>query len=101
MSLKTLFAHIGSLFSSSALTSIEKFVSEVSPVIGADLAAFMGTLAPAFASLETAAEQAITLIHDAKGITVSKSLAIAVAQNVFSAKSADIVTEAEAALKLL
>ena len=101
MSLKTVFAHIKSFFSSSSLTAIEKLVSEVSPVIGADLASFMESLPAAFTSLETAAEQAITLLKDAKGVTMSKDLAIAVTQNIFGAKSEAIVDEAETLLKAL
>ena len=101
MSLKTVFAHIAAFFSSSNLTAIEKFVSDVSPVIGADLAAFMGTLPAAFTSLEQAAEKAIELLNDAKGIVMSKDLAIAVAQNIFGAKTVNIVEEAEELLKQL
>lgn len=101
MSLKSIFAHIKAIFSSDNLNAIEKFVSVISPKVATDLAAFMDTLPSAFASLETAAEKAVELVKDVAGITISKSLAISVAQNIFGAKFADIVTEAEEALKAI
>jgi len=101
MSLKTVFKHILNIFSSDNLNAIEKFVSVASPKIAADLAAFMDTLPPAFASLENAAEKAVDLWKDVAGFTISKTLAIAVAQNVFGAKFVDTVTEAEQALEKL
>jgi hypothetical protein len=96
MSLKTIFAHIGSLFASSHLAPLEKLVNQVSPHIGADLSAFMDTLPPAFASLENAAEHAIVLAKDILQISLTKTQAIAVAQNVFAAKFPDEVASAEA-----
>lgn len=101
MSLKTIFAHIVSLFSSSHLAPLEKLVNLVSPKIGADLAAFMDTLPSAFASLELAGEKAIVLAKDTLGLTLTKTQAIAVAQNVFGAKFVDEVEAAEAAIKQL
>lgn len=67
MFLKSIFAHIVSFFSSDSLTAIEKFMSDISPVIGVDLAAFMKMLPDAFTSLEPAAEKAIALLPDEKG----------------------------------
>lgn len=89
---------LGHIFTAKNLTAVEAWVAHVAPEFGAELTAFSATLAPEFASLEALAEEAIKLYNEAKGIVISKSLAIQLAQSVFTANKADL--EAEAA-KLL
>jgi hypothetical protein len=71
------------------------FAAKYLPEFGPALAAFSAKLPGEFASLEKLAEEAIALFKQAKGVTISKSLAIALAQAAFTAYKDDIQAEAE------
>ncbi|MGI4744948.1 MAG: hypothetical protein ACRYGI_11630 [Janthinobacterium lividum] len=90
----------GRVFHATNLTAVEAWVAKVSPLVAADLEAFSATLPGEFASLEKLAEKAITLVHDLKGVTISKSLAVQLAQSAYTANKADIEAEAAKLLKL-
>lgn len=99
MSIGTLFhkvTHaIGSLFTADNLTAAEKVVSELLPEFGNDLAAFSKSLPDEFTSLLALAKQAQKLVADAKGVKLSTTLAVHLAQAVLSAHWDEVVAEAE------
>lgn len=95
MSIGSFFKSLGHLFTGHNLTAAEKFVSDVLPVVGDDLAAFSATLPAAHDSLFALAAQAQKLIADTKGAHISLSMAIHVAQAVITAHWPEIVAEAE------
>jgi hypothetical protein len=102
MSVKTLLSRVAHavlhVFTASNLTAAMKFVADVSPIVAEDLMKASALLPSSFSSLEQLAEVAIKLVKDAKGITISKSLAIHLAQAVLTANWPEIVVEAETLL---
>lgn len=102
MSVKTVIGKIihgiGRVFTANNLTAVEKWVAEVAPEFGDKLIAFSNKLPGEFASLEKLAIEAMSLYQAAKGVPISKGLAVQLAQSIFTAHKADL--EAEAA-KLL
>jgi hypothetical protein len=92
---------IGRFFSASNLTAAEAWVAKVAPAFGDELIAFSAKLPGEFASLEKLAEEATALYHAAHGVTISRGLAIQLAQSVFTAHKADLEAEALKLLKLV
>ena len=101
MSIGTFFKSLGHLFNASNLSAAEKVVSDLMPVVGDDLAAYSKSLPGEFDSLLTLAQQAIKLVQDAKSVTLSKSLAIHLAQAVLTAHWPQVAAEAEALAAVL
>lgn len=85
---------VGHVFTAKNLTAAEAWVAKVAPDFGAKLVAFSTTLPSEFASLEKLAEEAAALYQAAHGVTISKGLAIQLAQSVFTAHKADLEAEA-------
>jgi hypothetical protein len=90
----------GRIFSAHNLTAVEAFVAKFEPQLAADLQAFSATLPDEFASLEKLAMKAIDLFKEARGVTISKSLAIQLAQSAFTAAEPSLEAEAAKLLKL-
>ncbi|RYF13325.1 MAG: hypothetical protein EOO77_15715 [Oxalobacteraceae bacterium] len=99
MSLKSILNSIGrvigKVFNIKTADAVLAFVAKHLPTFGPDLAAFSATLPGEFASLDKLADEAIRLFKAAKGVKLSKSLAIALAQAAYTAYKDDIQAEAE------
>ena len=95
MSVASFFKSLGHLFSGSNLTAAEKVVSQLLPEFGDELAAFSKSLPDEFNSLLSLAVAAQKLVKDAKGIKISTSLALHLAQAVITAHWPEIIAEAE------
>ncbi len=89
------------VFTSTNLTAVEAWAAKVAPEFGDKLIAFSARLPGEFASLEKLAIEAMSLYQSAKGVSISKGLAIQLAQSVFTAHKADLEAEAAALLKKL
>jgi hypothetical protein len=66
------------------LSAVDQVVAIIAPSVEADIKAFIATLPDAFASLEAVAVAAIKIVSDVKGVTINKTIAIALAQKVFA-----------------
>lgn len=95
MSIGSFFKSLLHVFSGSNLTAAEKVVSDLLPEFGDDLAAFSKALPDEFNSLLALAKQAQKLVAEAKGVKLSTSLALHLAQSVITAHWPEIVAEAE------
>lgn len=95
MSIATFFRSLGHLFTGSNLTAAEKVVSSLLPEFGDKLATFSKALPSEFDSLLTLAKEAQAVVKAAKGIDLSVSMAIHLAQSVITAHWPEIVAEAE------
>jgi hypothetical protein len=95
MSIGSFFKSLGHLFSGHNLTAAEKVVSDLLPVVGDDLAAFSKSLPDEFASLLALANQAKKLVADVKGVNLSTSMALHLAQATITAHWPEIIAEAE------
>lgn len=95
MSIGSFFRSLGHVFSGTNLTAAQKVVSDLLPVVGDDLATFSKSLPAAHDSLFELAAQAQRLVADTKGVHLSLSMAIHLAQSVITAHWPEIVAEAE------
>lgn len=95
MSIGSFFKSLGHLFSGSNLTAAEKVVSAYLPEFGDALATFSAGLPNEFASLMKLATEAQSVVKAAKGVDLSPTLAIHLAQAVLSAHWPAVVAEAE------
>lgn len=95
MNIGSFFKSLGHVFTGSNLTAAEKVVSAFLPEFGDDLAAFSKSLPGEFVSILTLAQQAQKLVGDAKGIHLSTSMALHLAQAVITAHWPEVIAEAE------
>lgn len=95
MSIGSFFKSLGHLFTGSNLTAAEKVVSAFLPEFGDALATFSKGLPDAFDSLKALATEAQAVVKAAKGIDLSPSMAIHLAQAVITAHWPEVVAEAE------
>lgn len=96
MSIGSFFKSLAHHTTGSNLTAAEKVVSTYLPVVGDDLAKFSETLPHEFNSLLVLAEAAKKLVADVKGVHLSTSLAVHLAQAVLTAHWPEVIAEAEA-----
>jgi len=87
-------------FTAKNLDAAQAFVAKNLPEFGEALASFSAKLPGEFSSLEKLAAEAGKLYKAAKGVSLSKGLAIALAQAAFNAYKDDIQAEAEKLLGL-
>jgi hypothetical protein len=95
MFIGSFFRSLGHLFSGTNLTAAEKVVSSLLPEFGDALAAFSAKLPDEFDSLKALATEAQAVVKAAKGIDLSASMAIHLAQSVITAHWPEVVAEAE------
>ena len=88
-----------------AISEVQQLITILAPGVQAPLEGIIATLSSKSMSgiekLEALAVEAIQLVVAARGITLSKDIALALAQKVYTDAKAAVVTEAQAALAKL